>query len=342
MNDYQNLDLVDVGAVVVRPVLISKIVADVAKNGDSYLRFEFMDGDAVREAKMFSASIDMMASKGIDVGSIVDAKILIDNFGGSKNFKFKEIDLNHDPSLSKADFVRYPPEDIDKMFREIRLLVLKSSEGYMVCNGGWNYAPLSDLVLSILSDYMSDYKTSSAAESMHHNHIGGLIYHSYMMAKTADAICDVYDYLDRELLVCGAVLHDIGKLRAYATSEFGAANRTVDCILEEHLFIGAEMIGRYGEKKYNGRCCNPEKVRLLKHMILSHHGKLEWGAPVLPATPEAFVLSFIDDMDAKLFMFVEAYKNMAPGEKTDKSVRGLDRRVYKPDYFTDRQYGEWG
>ena len=137
--------------------------------------------------------------------------------------------------------------------------------------------------------------TSSAAISMHHDLRGGLLYHSYRMVKAADALCGVYTDLDRELLLCGTALHDIGKVWEYKTSISGDAAFTASGVLFGHLYMGAALIkGFTADGNYN-----KEKVQLLIHMILSHHGTQEWGAVSCPAIPEAFALHYIDDLQER-------------------------------------------
>ena len=170
--------------------------------------------------------------------------------------------------------------------------------------------------------------TSSAAISIHHNLRGGLLYHSYRMVKAADALCGVYTNLDRELLLCGTALHDIGKVWEYKTSISGDAEFTASGVLFGHLYMGASLIkGFTADGNYN-----KEKVQLLIHMILSHHGTQEWGAVSCPAIPEAFALHYIDNLDAKMYMCEEHYEELEPGEITEKKPFGLDNRIYKPNF----------
>ena len=109
-----------------------------------------------------------------------------------------------DTTLSVADFVKLPPVDLDTMYSEIISMLTSVA--------GPDATPISDLAIRILTKYKDAYMTSSAAISMHHNLRGGLLYHSYRMVKAADAICNVYTALDRELLMCGAAIHDIAKI----------------------------------------------------------------------------------------------------------------------------------
>ena len=190
------------------------------------------------------------------------------------------------------------------------------------------HTPLAELTLSILNDLHDRYVTSSAAIAMHHNMRGGLLYHSYRMVKSADALCGVYDCLDRELLLCGTALHDIGKIWEYVTSETGSAEFSSEGVLFGHLYLGASLIKQYAVR-FN---CHPEKIKLLIHLILSHHGTQEFGAVSCPATAEAFALHFIDNLDARIYMCEDLSLPLEPGTFTDKKPFGLDNRIYKPKY----------
>ena len=112
------------------------------------------------------------------------------------------------------------------------------------------------------------------------------------------------------------------------TSESGDAALTSRGVLFGHLYMGASLIKGFTA----GHDYNKEKVQMLIHMILSHHGTQEWGAVACPAIPEALALHYIDNLDAKMYMFEEQYENLAEGEISEKKVFGLDNRVYKPKY----------
>ena len=162
---------------------------------------------------------------------------------------------------------------------------------------------------------------------MHHNLKGGLIYHSYRMVKAAETICEVYNNLDKELMVCGAALHDIGKIWEYDTDSTGNAEFTVSGVLFGHLYMGASLI----KKNAEGQNYSPEKIKMLTHMILAHHGELEYGAVVSPAIAEAFALYMIDNLDAKMYVFDEQRELLGLGGLTEKRPFGMENRIYVPD-----------
>ena len=320
-DDYTKLADVRIGETLSRPVLVCAISEHVSRNGKPFLRVSLRDGFSEQTAMLFDASVSTLSALGVYKDTIADVTLSVTEFQGGKSYKITEIAPTSDKTLMLNDFVKAPPVNPDVMYSEICELVQSAAD---TCGG--TCTPLTDLAMRILSDHQKGFMTSSAAIAMHHAMRGGLLYHSYRMVKAADALCTVYTGLDRELLLCGTVLHDIGKLWEYSTSPSGEAEFTSSGVLFGHLYMGASLIKKYtADQNYNA-----EKVQLLIHMILSHHGTQEFGAVACPAIPEALALHHIDDLDAKMHMFEEQYETLQPGELSEKKPFGLDNRVYMP------------
>ena len=320
-NNYTKFLEMNVGDTVKRPVLISSINENKDKNGKPFLKIGIKDGFSDQTAMMFDTSAEDLEKNGIKKDMVVDVTIAVSEYMGGKSFRITQITHTSDTGLSMSDFIRLPPIDLDLMYDEIISLINSSAN-----DGGGKHEPLSDLAVRVLTDNKKQYMFSSAAVSMHHNMRGGLLYHSYRMVKAADALCGVYTELDRELMLCGTALHDIGKIWEYKTSGQGDAEVTASGVLFGHLYLGASLIRGYAaDHNYD-----MEKVQLLVHMILSHHGTHEFGAVTCPATAEAFMLHYIDNIDAKLYMCEDLSKGLAPGGITDKKPFGLDNRIYRP------------
>ena len=322
-DEYTKLSEVEIGKSIERPLLVAAINEGMSKNGKPYLRVTFKDGYTDETAMMFDTSAAQLEAMGVRKNEVAYVKIAVSDYQGSKSMKINEISPNKDPSVSVNDFVRVPPVDMDAMYDEICALIKSTADDM---HG--KFEPLAELTLRILDEHKQSFMTSAAAVSMHHDIRGGLLYHSYRMVKAADALCGVYDTLDRELLLCGTVLHDIGKIWEYKTEPTGDAEFTRSDVLFGHLYLGASLIKGY-TKDHN---YNMEKVQLLIHLILSHHGTQEWGAVACPAVAEAFVLHYIDNIDAKLYMCEEFCANMEPGQMTEKRPFGLDNKIYRPEY----------
>lgn len=312
-----------IGSVISRPALCSVIAENISKTGKPFVKVSLKDGVTEITAMMFDMTAAALAEQGVVAESVVDVKVSVGEYQGAKNYKLTEIKPCTDPEITVSDFVKLPPVDLGLMYDGICDAIRRCSGGH-----GGKFDPLADIALRILDDNKKDYMTSSAAVSMHHNLRGGLLYHSYRMVKAAEALCGVYTVLDKELMVCGAALHDIGKIWEYSTTEAGDAAFTAQGVLFGHLYIGASYI-RTISRDFN---CDPERVRMLIHMILSHHGTQEWGAVACPATAEAFALHYIDNIDAKIYVCEDAYELLKAGELTEKKPFGLDNRIYRPDY----------
>lgn len=319
---YTRFSDAEIGSTLSRSVLISGINENTAKNGKTFVKVFMKDGFTEQSATMFDISEAVLESRGIVKDAVVDVILNVNEYQGARNFLVNDISLTKDPSLSVNDFIKVPPVDIELMYNEILTAVRNSADSF-----SGKYTPLAELAAGIIEENKASYTTSSAAITMHHNLKGGLIYHSYRMVKAAEAICSVYNNLDKELMVCGAALHDIGKIWEYKTDVSGGAEFTSSGVLFGHLYMGASLI----KKKTEGKNYNSEKVKMLTHMILSHHGLQEYGAVTPPAIAEAFALFCIDNLDAKMYVFDEHRDQLEPGKLSEKKPFGMDNRIYIPE-----------
>ena len=161
------------------------------------------------------------------------------------------------------------------------------------------------------------------------NFLSGLLYHTQRMVSMALKACETYPALDKELLVCGTALHDIGKVTCYETQNVGKSEITVTGRLLDHAVVGILM----GEEVAKSGIYHAEKLQMLEHMIASHHGKKEWDAITTQAFPEAEMLHLIDMIDSRMNMFEEAYKGQNAGTISQDKVFGLENSyIYKPLY----------
>ena len=164
---------------------------------------------------------------------------------------------------------------------------------------------------------MDAFFTAPAAVSMHHARIGGLVEHTLGACRFAEAAADLHPWLNRDLIIAGCLLHDIGKIREYEIA--GGFRYSLEGKLLGHIVLGVEMV-RQWISSVSGF---PERMAMdLLHIILSHHGELEYGSPKVPATPEALVVHYADDLDAKMDMVRAA---SADPDTLEAFVRGLRR-----------------
>ena len=189
-------------------------------------------------------------------------------------------------------------------------------------------ADLRRLTTTILRENKDNLLRWPGAKGVHHATLGGLIEHTHGMLRLAEAICMVYPGVNRELLLAGVILHDIAKIKEFALGSIGlVADYSTEGKLLGHLYMG----GRYIADKCEELAINGELSLVLQHMIISHHGKPEFGAVKIPEIWEANLLHQIDDMDAKSYIYRTTLDKLEPGTFSDK-VFALDNvQIYKPN-----------
>jgi 3'-5' exoribonuclease len=190
--------------------------------------------------------------------------------------------------------------DIDTMYQELVGLIQSVQDVYL--------HQLLDNIFVKDMEFVKRFKNHSAAKSIHHGFIGGLLQHTLAVTKLCDFYASQYSILNRDLLVTAAICHDIGKIDEL--SEFPENDYTDEGQLVGHIVMGTMMLDR----KMQDIEGFPAKLgNELKHCILSHHGELEFGSPKKPALIEALALAFADNTDAKIQTFTEELKNKDEG-----------------------------
>lgn len=183
---------------------------------------------------------------------------------------------------------------------------------------------ISRITRNLTKKYQDQILIYPAATKNHHDYASGLLDHVVSMLKLSEAICDLYPTLNRDLLYAGVILHDIGKV--IELSGPVGTMYTVEGNLLGHISIMVNEIGQAAnELKIEG-----EEVVLLQHLVLSHHGKEEWGSPKKPMIQEAEILHYIDNIDAKMNMLTRALDKTKPGEFTERLFPLDNRSFYKP------------
>ena len=231
--------------------------------------------------------------------------------------KFEVVDPKN---VDQSDFLAKTSKDIDKMFKEVKEIVgqIKNQE-------------LKGLVEEFLNDkeLMTDFCKAPAAIKMHHNYLGGLLEHTHATLKAAKALLPLYPTVQADLVLAGLFLHDIGKTKelcydmTFAYTDSGQ--------LVGHIAMSLLMINQKADViAANGKVIKKEIIDVLNHIILSHHGKYEFGSPKLPATPEAFMVNYIDDLDAKINQTTNDIENELSGDVSWTSWNNaLQTRLYK-------------
>lgn len=190
--------------------------------------------------------------------------------------------------------------------------------------------PLRTLVLTILQQYQTRFQEWPGAEFVHHAYLGGLLEHTWAMARHALGSVAIYPHLNRDLVLAGVILHDLGKLKEL--SHPGCPQRTVAGGLLGHIVLGWDMIREAAQAL---EFPDDQLLMELEHIIIAHHGSEEFGSPIVPKTPEAFLVYYLDEIDAKLHM---AHRHLeadaGPGDFTSRHMI-LQRKLYKGLNYRD-------
>ena len=305
------------------PLLLKSAEEKTAKNGNPFLQVTFSDGLQEVPMNFWSTDAKVPISLGTLEPYIGQVREVSFDFDG-KYYTLKGFRKTEDSeSFRVDDFVRSAPFAADEMYRFLIEQIQRAKEYRRKDLDEEGALPISDLAIQILEEHKEKLLYWAGAQTHHHNYRSGLLYHLYRMCLMAVATADVYD-LDWELLVCGAALHDIGKIYEFETDALGSVDYMPAAALLGHLYIGAELIEKQARKGHYTQ----ERVDLLKHLVVSHHGRQEYGAIVPPAIPEAFALHSIDNMDSQVSAFVQQQDLMEPG--TIAYSRPLRQNVYLP------------
>lgn len=302
--------------------LVVKTKEKIAKNAATYVEFELCDGESTIVARQFNCNTNELFEKGVEPETIIRACVSISLYNGNRSYIIMYASKLEDTILTMNDFVMKAPIDLETAFSELLELV---EESHIPCELDYFSTPLTELTISLLKANKGDFIKSSAAKSIHHNEIGGLLQHTLTMVKQAKKILDIYPELDEELLICGAALHDIGKIKEMETSKTGHAEYTLDGRLLGHAMIGIMMVEKASSDVYD-----EERVRMLQHMIAAHHGLPEYGTISQAAIREALVLHAIDMIDSKMYVFNNAYERLSAGSLSQNIFALNGKTVYKP------------
>lgn len=288
-------------------VLVIDLEERMTKTNRPYIVFQVTDGETVIDVRKWDSTMTEYAHL---KNTVVDMSIRTSVYNDNRSY---DTDILLPTALPVTDFIRKVPEDVQMMMSSITERVSQITE-----------PELKDMMAAILIDFRSKIMYWAAAKSMHHNLYGGLLYHMYRMGKNADMQCDLYPMLNRDLLICGVYLHDIGKLMELDTSIMGSAEYTLTGNLLGHLYLGMNLL-----EDYALRFKLPEELKLqLLHMIASHHGKQEYGAIVVPKTLEAEMLHFLDMIDSKMYAMEDALTNMGE-DQNSILVKSINTTIYR-------------
>lgn len=293
--------------------LVTGVTKGVTASSRSYLTITLQDATGAMEAKKWD--VEEADAETFVPGNIVQVEAEVLSYKNVLQMKVLSGMPLSEESIDLARFIPNAPVPKEELVKKL--------EGYLA---SFKNEEVRKLTEYLIKKHYDSYVNFPAAVRNHHNFASGLLYHSLCMADDAEALCKLYPSLNRDMLIAGALIHDIGK-----TSELSgpiATRFTLEGRLLGHISImqaevkeAAEALGIAGEIPL-----------LLEHMILSHHNKPEFGSPVPPETREAVALAAIDDFDAKMNILDKAYQDVKPGEWTPKIFTMEDRCFYLPLY----------
>lgn len=259
------------------------------KDNSDFISFKLADKTGEIEAKLWDTVAEIQPS--LKDGVYIKVQGDVGEYQGKKQLTIKKIRLAETVEINPDDFFRVTKKNINEMFENLQGLISTIDD-----------SDLKNLLLAFIndSDIAVALKKAPAAVNMHSACIGGLLEHIDALLDLGNFVCARYPQVNRNILITGIILHDIGKLKEL---DFAGSFKYTDYgLLVGHLTIGIKMLN----EKINTLPDFPtEKRMLLEHMILSHHGQAEFGSPKTPQTLEAVVLHYLDNLEAKITGFTD-------------------------------------
>jgi 3'-5' exoribonuclease len=282
--------------------VIASATIKTARTGKDYLEFRLTDKTGEITARMFPNRDAHDIFENINQKSIYAITGNVDEFPrNSQNFSikidsFKELD---EDEYHLDDFIRTSDKDQKELIGEITSTIKEMDNIFY-----------KNLLKAFFCDpgFTQEFSAAPSAKIYHHNYVGGLLEHTVEVLQLCKTACQIFPEMDQDLLYTGAILHDVGKLKAY-DYDLISIDISIEGKMLDHLFISADMV----KEKINSLDADmPENLQTqLLHLVLSHHGEVRngWGSPVDPKTPEAVALHHADNLDAKVKGLIQKSKS---------------------------------
>lgn len=301
--------------------LISRADLGQSRNGP-YWNINLQDCSGQVEAKIWNPLSQQFSS--IETGSIVLIEGLVETYRDKPQVRIDFLDFT--PSSNGHDISQFMPaaeRPAEEMMEEIEDLVTEHMK----------HNPWKKFCRKVLrnEEIRNKLMVAPGAKTVHHAYVAGLLEHTLGVARLCMAMCDVYEDLDRQTLLAGAIFHDLGK--AWELTTGPAHEYTDEGKLLGHIQMGQEKLEPFLKRSKD----LDDGLKLhLRHLITSHHGEHDFGSPVRPKTPEGFALHFADNMDAKMNMIDKAYADMEQaGQEWSPYLRFLERDIFRPTRTPD-------
>lgn len=302
-------ELVD-GDHIVGQLLVTSANKGVTEKGLTYLNITFQDKTGTLEAKKWDASETDMRL--LVPGAVVMVDGVVNLYKNQPQLKVMGVGIVED-EIDMSNFARVSPIPLSELKAKL--------DNYL---NSFKDKDVELVTRTVINHFYDKYVTYPGAVKVHHEFGSGILHHSLFMADVADAIAKIYTQVDRDILVAGALLHDIGKTIEYENPV--APVQTAEGKLCGHIAIGYAEFKRIVVELD----IKSEVPMLLEHMILAHHGTLEFGSPVMPSTREALLLSEIDMLDSRQMILDKVYDTVKEGEFTPRLWMMDDTSFYKP------------
>ena len=311
MNKIKDLKPGDEGVVV--EALINRVVTGKTNgaNRSTYLSITLQDTSGSIDAKLWNATNEQVEK--LIMGTVVQVKGDIIKYNEDRQMKIIKIHVASNDPQEQVKYLKSAPKTGEELIKEIKKYIDRIDN-----------LKLNQLVKAIFEEHIDKLTIYPAASKNHHEYVSGLAHHTYSMLKIADALYTLYPTLNKDLLFAGITLHDLGKI--VELSGPVVPEYTIEGKLLGHISISQAMIKETADKMH----IEGEEVTLLQHMILSHHGKNEFGSPVLPQVKEAEIIYLIDNMDARINMLEKALETIEPGSFSKRVFALENRSFYKP------------
>lgn len=293
-------------------LLIKQSITGVTTKGSPFMTLILQDKSGDLEAKLWDTTDAHVQT--YSAASIVRVGGEIHEYRGKNQLRIKSIrPVKEEEGVTIADLVPSALKSKEVLHKELMEYFFEMKN-----------PQIQRITRHLLKKHETAFMTYPAATRNHHDYVSGLIDHVVSMLKLGKALADLYPSLNKDLLYAGIILHDVGKV--IELSGPVGTQYTVEGNLLGHISIMVNEISKAADElEISG-----EEVMLLQHMVLSHHGKEEWGSPKRPMLKEAEMLHYIDNIDAKMNMLDRALGQTTPGEFSERIFPLDNRSFYKP------------
>jgi len=301
--------------------LVSEKEIRSTRDARPYLRLELADRTGAIEARMWEGF--ERDAEAIERNSLVKVQARVENYRGKLQLSIDRLRLAKPGEVEPADFLSEPKIDVEALYAKLLEYVASVSNP-------WLRKLLEDVVRD--PRIAPKLKRAPAAKMMHHAYLGGLLDHMLSLCALCRLVAPHYPEVDGDLLLTGAILHDVGKTEELRYD--AALGYTSEGFLLGHILIAYELLA----KKMDAIEGFPPKLKsLVLHLLASHHGHYEFGSPKLPMFPEALLLHYLDDMDSKMGAAKASLASERGEDEWTEWDSALDRRLLRVDQFLKKE-----